>query len=227
MSLDAIDRIAGSAGTDSAGNTTYRNAALVSGIGTTISSVGSGIGAIKTDQARARAANYNGNMDLQNAALVAKQNAVNETNLRASEGQQLAEQGASLSQSGFAGGGSQTDVMQQSSINANLQALQERFQGNIARTSLLNAASQQFYDAKVAKSNTSAATMNLVGNGLSGLMATGGRYLNSKTPGTTPGVPANAFTGVTPQNAALLNANKTNSGPWINSMVAKQKGYNW
>lgn len=178
-------------------NSEARSAAIA-GVGKTISGVSQSVGAVKTDYARAAASNYNGDIDTENAAAVAKQTAVSETNLRINQGQELSKQGAALAQSGFAGGGSQNDVMTQSSINANMQALQLRYQGNMTRTGLLDNAAQSYYEAKVLKSDAKAQTFDAVSSGLSGLMAAGGRYMNLRTP-------SNAYTGVTPQNAALVN----------------------
>lgn len=213
-------------------------AQLVSGVGKAVATGVSGMSAVRTAQSKANAANFNGQVDLQNADLVAKETSLNETNTRIAQGQQLAKQGASLAQSGFAGGGSQTAVQTQSSIDTNLAALQTRFQGNVARTGLLNDANQQFYTAQVEKNNAKSATFNAVGTGLAGLMEAGGRYVNGQTPTKNPqtstpaaATPASPYFGTSPENLALLKSTayqspfKTTSDGYYSPTKNMAKGF--
>lgn len=89
------------------------------------------IGAIQQGNAARGAANYNAAMLDQNAATERQQAGAREDAQRRRAAQVLGSQRAAFAQSGGGMGGSAADVMQQSAINAELDALTLRYEGDL------------------------------------------------------------------------------------------------
>lgn len=136
-------------------------AAGVSSIGGFVSGVG------KSAQANQQAAALDRNAALsdQQASQVYAQNVNRETAQRAQAGQQLGEQRAAVAESGFnPNAGSALDTQVQSVRNAELDALQTRYQGILQGQSLEDQAQQDRYAARTARAT---ARNSLVAGGIS------------------------------------------------------------
>lgn len=103
------------------------------------------IGAIQAGNASKKAADYNATLMDQGAATERQQAAAREEAKRREASMILGKQTAALAQSGGGLGGSAADVMRQSSINAELDALTLRYEGDLrARGLEANAAQERF-----------------------------------------------------------------------------------
>lgn len=133
-----------------------------------ISTVGAISGGMaKSAQANQQAAALDRNAALsdQQAAQVYAQNVNRETAQRAQAGQQLGEQRAAVAESGFnPNTGSALDTQVQSVRNAELDALQTRYQGILQGQSLEDQAAQDRYAARTARAS---ARNSLIGTGIS------------------------------------------------------------
>jgi hypothetical protein len=89
------------------------------------------IGAIQQGNAAKDAANYNAGMLDQNATVERQQAGAREDALRRRSAMVLGSQRAAFGQSGGGMGGSAADVMQQSAMNAELDALTTRYEGDL------------------------------------------------------------------------------------------------
>ncbi|MCW5155508.1 hypothetical protein [Burkholderia cenocepacia] len=133
-----------------------------------ISTVGAISGGMaKSAQANQQAAALDRNAALsdQQATQVYAQNVNRETAQRAQAAQQLGEQRAAVAESGFnPNSGSALDTQVQSVRNAELDALQTRYQGILQGQSLEDQAQQDRYAARTARAN---ARNSLVAGGIS------------------------------------------------------------
>ncbi|WP_310644967.1 hypothetical protein [Burkholderia cenocepacia] len=133
-----------------------------------ISTVGAISGGMaKSAQANQQAAALDRNAALsdQQATQVYAQNVNRETAQRAQAGQQLGEQRAAVAESGFdPNAGSALDTQVQSVRNAELDALQTRYQGILQGQSLEDQARQDRYAARTARAS---ANNSLVAGGIS------------------------------------------------------------
>lgn len=103
------------------------------------------LGAIQQGNSARRAADYNAAMAEQNAAVELQQAGQREEAKRREARMILGSQRAAFAQSGGGMGGSAADVMQQSAINAELDALTLRYEGVLrARGLQAEAASERF-----------------------------------------------------------------------------------
>nr|WP_306490507.1 hypothetical protein [Burkholderia cenocepacia] len=121
----------------------------------------------KSAQANQQAAALDRNAALsdQQATQVYAQNVNRETAQRAQAAQQLGEQRAAVAESGFnPNSGSALDTQVQSVRNAELDALQTRYQGILQGQSLEDQAQQDRYAARTARAN---ARNSLVAGGIS------------------------------------------------------------
>ncbi|MCW5623339.1 MAG: hypothetical protein KIT73_01305 [Burkholderiales bacterium] len=107
-------------------------------------------------ETQARAADYNATMAERQAAAAAAASSVNEDALRRESRVALGGQAAALAQTGFTMGGSGTDLMQQSRVNAELDALNTRYQGRLQQMGLLSEAELQRYEGAASRSNIGA-----------------------------------------------------------------------
>jgi hypothetical protein len=111
----------------------------------------------------------------QNAAIAGQQSSVEQERVRREARQALGAQRAAMSESGTAFSGSNVDIARQSIANAELDALNVQYGGEIERTSLLNQAEASKFNAKTARSNAKTANrMRWFSAGTSGLSAYGG-----------------------------------------------------
>lgn len=114
-----------------------------------------GVASYNSYGSKAAADNFNAQIATGNASSVAQANIANETSLRLYQQQKIGEQRANLAEAGIGpiSAGSAAGAINQSEVNANMQALSERYKGNVERTSLSNSAALDQYYAKVAKQN--------------------------------------------------------------------------
>jgi hypothetical protein len=143
--------------------------AAVSGAG----ALASGISQSSQQSQQAAILNRNAALSDQQATQVYAQGVEREQEQRAQAGQQLGAQRAAVAQSGFdASSGSMLDVQTQSAQTAELDALQLRYQGILQGQSLEDQATQQRYQASVAKANSKTAlatgVLSAAGAALSG-----------------------------------------------------------
>ncbi|SMG01071.1 virion core protein, T7 gp14 family [Burkholderia singularis] len=163
--------------------------AALSGVG----ALSSGISQASQYGQQADVLNRNAALSDQQAKQVYAQNVNREEAQRRQAGQQLGAQRAAVAESGFdPNSGSMLDTQVQSVRNAELDALQLRYQGLLQGESLDDQARQQHYQARVARANSrssllsggiSAAASAL--GGLSAYTKFGGVGSNLKTFGTT------------------------------------------
>ena len=121
---------------------------VVSGIGTAMSA----LGAISQGNAEASAAKYHAKMSEMNAANARAQASVNEDAQRRQARRFLGTQRASFAQAGIGLSGSAEDVMAQSAVDAELDALNIRYQGELEAAGMTNEANLQRMRAKNARS---------------------------------------------------------------------------
>lgn len=143
--------------------------AAVAGAGALVS----GINQSASDRQQAAALNRNAALSDQQAQQVYAQGVEREDTQRQQAGQQLGAQRAAVAESGFnPSSGSALDVQQNSVRNAELDALQLRYQGVLQGNSLEDQATQQRYSAQVAGSNARSAittgVLSAAGTALSG-----------------------------------------------------------
>ena len=123
------------------------------------------IGAIQQGNASQAAANRNAEMLDRNAGIEREQANQREESKRREARQVLGAQRAAFAQSGGGMGGSAADVMQQSSVNAELDALTLRYEGDLRARGMEAEAASERYAGKVAKRQ---GYMQAVGSILSG-----------------------------------------------------------
>ncbi len=125
---------------------------------------------------QADALDRNAALSDQQAGQVFAQGVQREETQRAQAGQQLGAQRAAVAESGFnPNTGSALDVQVQSARNAELDALQTRYQGILQGTSLEDQATQQRYQAATARASSRSA---LISGGISAAAAALGGYAN-------------------------------------------------
>lgn len=124
---------------------------LLKGVG----QIASGIQQTNSFAQKASVDRYNATIQTQNAATIGAETALNEQNLRMFQAQKIGQQRANLAQAGIGpiSAGSAGDAINQSEVNANMQALTERFKGNVARTNSINSAQLDNYYASINDSN--------------------------------------------------------------------------
>ncbi|WP_244110276.1 hypothetical protein [Burkholderia cenocepacia] len=152
-------------------------AAAVKGVGSVVSGIS---GSAQASQ-QAAALDRNAALSDQQATQVYAQGVNRETAQRAQAGQQLGEQRAAVAESGFnPNAGSALDVQVQSVRNAELDALQTRYQSILQGGTLEDQARQDRYAARTARAS---ANNSLVAGGISaaaGLLGGFGDYAKGK-----------------------------------------------
>lgn len=143
--------------------------AAVSGLG----ALTSGISQSSQQSQQAAILDRNAALSDQQAGQVYSQGVQREEDQRAQSAQQLGQQRAAVSESGFVSNtGSALDMQVQSARTAELDALQTRYQGILQGQSLEDQARQQRYQAQVAKANSKTAlatgVLSAAGAALSG-----------------------------------------------------------
>lgn len=132
----------------------------------TLAVLDKGFGAIRNDENRANVSIFNSKVAGTNAALTGAESAANEQNLRLRQQETLGQQRANMAEAGTGGlnAGTNAGVLNQSEVNASMQALSERYRGDIQRTKYLNDQSLDEYYGTVDKRN---ADTDLTSTGLS------------------------------------------------------------
>lgn len=123
------------------------------------------IGQLQQGKAAAAVGDRNAAMLEQNAAIERQQAGAREVAKRREAAQILGQQRAALAQSGGGMGGSAADIMEQSTINSELDALTLRYEGEMRARGLQQEASMERYAGAQAKSQS---RMAAVGSILSG-----------------------------------------------------------
>lgn len=108
-------------------------------------------------KAQANAAEYNANTERDQARAAGAVGANNEAQQRRENALFAGKQFAAAGESGIGLEGSASDVMRQSAKFAEMDALNKRYEGQIARTGYLNQAQNDEYAAKVYRRNANAA----------------------------------------------------------------------
>lgn len=106
-------------------------------------------------QSQSQAANYNATIQKQNADVAHQQANAREEAQRRQARQQLGKMRAAIAQSGTGLEGSNADIYGQSAANAELDALNIRYEGDLEARGLLAQSELSKYDARVAKMNAS------------------------------------------------------------------------
>jgi len=108
-------------------------------------------------ESQKQAADYNATIQSQNAAVARQQAGAREEAQRRQARQVLGEQRAALSQAGIGLAGSAADVYGQSAANAELDALNIRYEGELDARGLLAQSELTRYEGKVAGMNAKSA----------------------------------------------------------------------
>ena len=123
----------------------------------------SAIGAIQSSRAQAaqletqaQADDFNATMADRQATATAQATSANEDALRRQNRVALGEQRAALSQGGFDLSGSANDIIQESRTNAEMDALNLRYEGRLKRMGLLSEATLNRYQAAGSRNNIGA-----------------------------------------------------------------------
>ena len=129
-------------------------------------------------QSKAAAERFNATIATNNAAMTAQESATNESALRLQQDREIGRQRANAAEAGIGpiSQGSAGDALRQSQIDANLQALTERYRGTVQRTKFLNDANLSNYYAKVADYNSTQSIGNTGFSVMSKLLDGYGRY---------------------------------------------------
>jgi hypothetical protein len=138
-------------------------------------------------KAQARNFEYDAAIQTQNAAIAGQQSSAEQERVRRESRQILGAQRAAIGESGTAFSGSNMDILRQSTANAELDALNVQYSGELERTSLLNQAEGSRFNAKVARSSAKSANrmrwLSAAGAGLSAYGGAGGNMFLGKQPG--------------------------------------------
>lgn len=158
----------------------------------TVGAISGGMAKSAQASQQATALDRNAALSDQQAAQVYAQNVNRESAQRAQAGQQLGEQRAAVAESGFnPNTGSALDTQVQSVRNAELDALQTRYQGILQGQSLEDQAQQDRYAARTARASARngllaggiSAAASLLG-GVASYAKTGGSLFSSSTGGS-------------------------------------------
>lgn len=135
------------------------------------SAVQSGKAAEAQYKSAQQAADYNAEIEAQNARVARQQAGAREEAQRRQARQVLGEQRAALSQAGIGLAGSAADVYGQSAANAELDALNIRYEGELGARGLLAQSALTSYEGKVAGMNAKSAKKAGYVNAASSLLA--------------------------------------------------------
>ena len=129
----------------------------------------SAVGAISAGNAADESAKYNAKILNQNAEVERAQSSVREDAQRRKSRQVLGAQRAAFAQAGTGSGGSALDVMNQSSRDAELDALTMRYEGDLRARGLKAQAEGEKYQGRMAKkASYFKATGSLIGGAAKG-----------------------------------------------------------
>jgi len=145
-------------------------------------SIGAGNSAAAQQRSAAQAAEYNAQVDRNRADNAMQVANANEEAQRRHARIVMGQTRAGLAQAGIGAEGSASDVLQQSSGNAELDALNIRYQGQLQAQGLTNQANLDDYTARTARSNASSArTGGWLNAGASLLSSAGTAYGRNAT----------------------------------------------
>ena len=122
-----------------------------------ISSIQAGQAQAASYKSQAQASEYNATIQAQNATVARQQANAREELQRRQARQVLGAQRAAIAQSGTGLSGSNADIYGQSAANAELDAMNIRYEGELDARGLLAQSELSKYDAKVAKMNAKTA----------------------------------------------------------------------
>lgn len=113
------------------------------------------LGAMQQGQQAQAAANYNAQIQEQNAAVSRAEAGERESEVRRRSAMVLGSQRAAVAQAGGGSGGSAADIMQQSAVSAELDALTTRYEGEMRARGFEQEAASHRYSGEVAASRAS------------------------------------------------------------------------
>ena len=167
-----------------------------------ISSISAGNAQAASYKASAQAQEYNAEMNRRNADRVSQEYSIREDNLRKQQTQALGRERAAFAQSDTGlGTGSNLDVMNEDTQNAELDALTLRYQGQTERAGLLSQSNLDSYDAQVSRMNASSARQAGYMGAFGKVLGGAGRYYDysqSTAALKTPSLPWQAPGNVRP-----------------------------
>lgn len=141
-------------------------------------SLSSGYADYQSLQSKASADRFNATVATNNAQLTGQESAANEAAQRLKQDREIGQQRANLAEAGIGpiSEGSAGESLRQSQIDANFQALTERYKATVQRTNFLNEASLSNYYGQVAKKNARTSLLNTGLSTTSQLLSGYGRY---------------------------------------------------
>lgn len=142
-------------------------------------------------QQQAQIDDYRATVARQAATAKGQQTSAAEEALRRQQRQDLGRMRAAIAESGTGFGGSNADVLRQSTTLAELDALNIQWEGNVERLNLLNEADMAAYNARNARKSASQIMrtrwISAFGAGIQGYGAAGGSFLKSGSSGASMG----------------------------------------
>lgn len=132
-------------------------------------------------EAQAGAAGYNARLARQNAGTVSEQADLREEQMRREARQVQGGQRAAIAESGTGFEGSNLDIYRQDAALAELDALNTRYEGALARTSYMNEASAQDYQRRSLKKAAGMAKVNAWMSAGAELVGGAGSYMGGMT----------------------------------------------
>lgn len=129
-------------------------------------------------QSKASADRFNSTIASNNAQITGQESASNEAALRLKQDREIGQQRANAAEAGVGpiSEGSAGEAIRQSQVDANFQALVDRYRGTVQRTNFLNEANLDNYYADVAKKNSKTSLFNTGFSTTSKLLEGFGRY---------------------------------------------------
>lgn len=168
-------------------------------LGTLMSGIGAVAGAANQKagyESQSRAAEYNATVSKQNQDAARAHAAVKEDQVRRKAALVLGEQRAAIAQSGLGASGSMLDIYDESEINAEMDALNVRYEGEMTARGYGNQVNLENYQASSAKSNAGRAMtggyLGLAGSLLGGIGNTTNMMSRTSRQTSTEGV-GNAY----------------------------------
>ena len=125
-----------------------------------VSSIATGNASAAASEGEANSHNYNAKVADINAGMALQQADRQEEQARRESRQDLGAQRASIAQSGTGFGGSNADIVRQSTTNAEMDALNIRYGGAVEATSYRNEGTAERYNAKLSKAAAKSARVS-------------------------------------------------------------------
>ena len=161
---------------------------LIAGATQAVGAIASGNAQAAQYEAQAQAANWNANMQREQASATAQQTSAREDLQRKQARQVFGAQLAAGAESGVTLTGSASDLFRSSLYDAEMDALNIRYEGELNRVGLLNQAQLSDWEGKVAKSNAKSAKQAGYLNAVSSMAsAAAGAYGGGAAPGAAAG----------------------------------------